>query len=135
SINRCPDGTINPDCRTDPKPIAFNLGYYYDPLRKDLYLFWRRLLELKREERIFKTNHFTLEVADDYEKKIYLVDNEATGDEIKYVIIVGNFGVTPLTTQPFFEETGTWYNMTDNSPFEVNDTQMSITLSPGEFRV
>lgn len=101
SINRCPDGTINPDCRTDPKPIAFNLGYYYDPLRKDLYLFWRRLLELKREERIFKTNHFTLEVADDYEKKIYLVDNEATGDEIKYVIIVGNFGVTPLTTQPF----------------------------------
>lgn len=135
SINRCPDGTINPDCRTDPKPIAFNLGYYYDPLRKDLYLFWRRLLELKREERIFKTNHFTLEVADDYEKKIYLVDNEATGDEIKYVIIVGNFGVTPLTTQPFFQETGTWYNMIDNSPFEVNDTQMSITLSPGEFRV
>src|SRR5690606_24232070 len=62
-------------------------------------------------------------------------DNEATGDEIKYVIIVGNFGVTPLTTQPFFQETGTWYNMIDNSPFEVNDTQMSITLSPGEFRV
>jgi hypothetical protein len=76
-----------------------------------------------------------LEVAPDAEKKIYLVDDTAAGDEIKYVIVVGNFGVTPITTQPFFQETGIWYNMMDNSPFEVSNMAMSFSLEPGEYRI
>lgn len=135
SINYCEDGTIDPGCRTSPKPIAFNLGYTGNQARSALYYSWRRMLELKREEPIFRTTNFTLEVADDVEKKIYLVDDNATGDAIKYVIVVGNFGVTPITTQPFFQESGTWYNMMDNTPFEVTDTAMSVTLNPGEFQI
>ncbi|PKP27127.1 MAG: glycosyltrehalose trehalohydrolase [Bacteroidetes bacterium HGW-Bacteroidetes-2] len=135
SINRCEDGTINNDCRTSPKPIAFDLGYLNNPARLELYHLWRRLLELKREEPIFQTPNFTLEVAADVQKKIYLIDNNATGNQIKYVIVVGNFGVSSITTQPFFQETGTWYDMIDNTPFEVTNTNMTFTLLPGQFRI
>ncbi len=135
SINRCEDGTISNDCRTAPKPNAFAMDYLSNPDRTALYLQWRRFLELKREEPIFRTSNFTLEVAPDAEKKIYLVDDAATGDEIKYVIVVGNFGVTTITTQPFFQETGTWYDMMDNTPFQVTDMAMSIPLEPGEYRI
>jgi glycosidase len=135
SINLCEDGTINNDCRTAPKPIAFNLGYHTNSERMALYHLWRRLIILKNEEPIFKTTNFTLQVADDVQKKIYLVDDNASGNEIKYVIVVGNFGVNSITTQPFFQETGTWYNMIDNSTFEVTNTAMTINLPPGEFRI
>ncbi|PJC06822.1 MAG: glycosyltrehalose trehalohydrolase [Flavobacteriaceae bacterium CG_4_9_14_0_8_um_filter_34_30] len=135
SINRCEDGTISNDCRTSPKPIAFDLGYLNNTERLELYHLWRRLLELKREEPIFQTPNFTLEVAADVQKKIYLIDNNATGNEIKYVIVVGNFGVSSITTQPFFQETGTWYDMIDNTPFEVTNTNMTFTLLPGQFRI
>lgn len=135
SINLCENGTINEDCRTAPKPIAFNLGYHNNTERLALYNSWRRLINLKNEEPIFKTTNFTLQVSDDVQKKIYLVDDNASGNEIKYVIVIGNFGVNSITTQPFFQETGTWYNMLDNTPFEVTNTAMTISLQPGEFRI
>lgn len=135
SINLCENGTINEDCRTAPKPIAFNLGYHNNTERLALYNSWRRLINLKNEEPIFKTTNFTLQVSDDVQKKIYLVDDNASGNEIKFVIVIGNFGVNSITTQPFFQETGTWYNILDNTPFEVTNTAMTISLQPGEFRI
>jgi glycosidase len=135
SINRCEDGSISNDCRTSPKPIAFNLGYHTNQERLALFQLWSRLIGLKNYEPIFRTSNFTLQVADDVQKKIYLVDDTASGDDIKYVIVVGNFGVNSITTQPFFQETGTWYNMIDNAPFEVTNTAMTVSLQPGEFKI
>jgi hypothetical protein len=51
------------------------------------------------------------------------------------VIVVGNFGVTSLTTQPFFQETGTWYDVVTETTIDVTDTAMNVTLAPGEFKV
>jgi hypothetical protein len=51
------------------------------------------------------------------------------------VIIVGNFGVTSLTTQPFFQEAGTWYDVVTETSLEVSDTAMNVSLAPGEFKV
>ena len=133
SINYCEDGTIDNDCRTGPKPIRWD--YLNNSNRTDVYDVWSKLIALKRNEPIFKTDNFTLEVADDFEKKIYLVDDNATGSEPKYVIIVGNFGVTSLTTQPFFQEAGTWYDVVTETSLEVSDTAMNVSLAPGEFKV
>lgn len=133
SINYCEDGTINNDCRTGPKPIRWD--YLNNSDRTDVYDVWSKLIALKRNEPIFKTDNFTLEVADDFEKKIYLVDDNATGSEPKYVIIVGNFGVTSLTTQPFFQEAGTWYDVITETSLEVSNTAMNVTLAPGEFKI
>lgn len=133
SINYCEDGTIDNDCRTGPKPIRWD--YLNNSDRTDVYNVWSKLIALKRNEPIFKTDNFTLEVDDDFEKKIYLVDDNATGSQPKYVIIVGNFGVTSLTTQPFFQEAGTWYDVVTETSLEVSNTSMNVSLAPGEFKV
>lgn len=133
SINHCPDGSISNDCRTAQKPLVWD--YLENPNRMQVYDTWKKLIQFKKQDPIFKTTNFTLETADDVEKKIFLINDDAASDEIKYVTIVGNFGVNQITTQPFFQETGTWYNVLENSPFEVTDTNMSITLEAGEFIV
>lgn len=133
SINYCEDGSIDNDCRTGPKPIRWD--YLNDNNRTDVYEFWSKLIALRLNEPIFKTDNYTLEVADDFEKKIYLIDDNASRDEPKYVIIIGNFGVTELTTQPFFQEAGTWFDVVTETSIEVTDTAMSVTLAPGEFKI
>lgn len=133
SIDHCEDGSIDPDCRTAPKPTPW--GYLQNQDRTDLFESWMKLIEFKKQDPIFKTTNFTLETWDDVEKKIFLVNDNAGEDEIRYVTVVGNFGVNQITTQPFFQETGTWYNVLEETPFEVTDTNMSITLEAGEFIV
>jgi hypothetical protein len=135
SIDQCQNGTINGSCRTDPKPIPWSLGYDTNPNRTQVYDTWSKLIQLKLQEPIFETQNFTLEVADDIEKKIFLVDDNAGPNDLEFVIIVGNFGVNTITTQPFFQETGTWYNLMTETTLPVNDTNMSITLAPGEFKI
>lgn len=133
SINHCPDGSVNNDCRTAVKPIRWD--YVNNANRMAIYDTWKKLIQFKKQDPIFKSTNFTLETANDFEKKIFVVNDEAGEDEIRYVTVVGNFGVTNLTTQPFFQETGTWYNVLEDSPFEVTNANMSITLGPGEFIV
>lgn len=133
SINYCEDGTIDNDCRTGLKPIRWD--YLNNSNRTNVYDFWSKLIALKLNEPIFNTENYTLELANDFEKKIYLVDDNSTGSEPQYVIIVGNFGVTSLTTQPFFQETGTWYDVVTETTIDVTDTNMNITLAPGEFKI
>ncbi|NBC58221.1 MAG: T9SS type A sorting domain-containing protein [Bacteroidetes bacterium] len=135
SINYCPNGTIDNSCRTAPKPIPWGLNYNTNPNRTQVYDTWSKLINLKLQEPIFDTPNFTLEVSDDVEKKIFLVDDNAGPNDLEYVTIVGNFGVNTITTQPFFQETGTWYDLMTETPLQVNDTNMSITLAPGEFKM
>lgn len=133
SINHCPDGTINNDCRTAQKPLVWD--YLDNPNRMQVYDTWKKLIQFKTQDPIFKTTNFTLEVANDIEKKIFLVNDNAADDEIRYVTVVGNFGVTSITTQPFFQEEGTWYDVLTETPYDVTNTNMSFTLQPGEFIV
>ncbi|MGY3794181.1 alpha-amylase family glycosyl hydrolase [Aquimarina sp. 433] len=135
SINRCQDGSNSDNCRTDPKPIRWD---YFDVAdRKDVYDLYTKLIQLKLNEDIFKTDDFTLSVASPTSKKIQLTNNSATGDEIKYVTIIGNFGVNTLSINPTFQETGTWYDLLDDTgaSIEVTDVNATISLEPGEFKV
>lgn len=135
SINHCPDGSIDDGCRTAPKPVPWDLGYQNNPDRMDVYNTFSKLINLKLNNEIFDTDNFTLEVSDQVEKKIFLVNDNAAANELKYVTIVGNFGLFTITTQPFFQETGTWYNLLDETPYQVDNTTQQVTLAPGEFIV
>jgi len=134
-INRCPDGSINNACRTDPKPIPFNLGFDTNLERMALYEFWADLIMLKREEPIFNTNTFSIDAGNaNGLKRIQLTDNTANGEAIKHITILGNFGVTTQSITPEFQETGTWYNLlNNNSPLEITDVNTAISLEPGAF--
>ncbi len=128
------DISIDQNGRTGNKPILWN--YFTEPDRKDLYNLWSKLIQLKKQEPIFKTDNFTLDVANPNGlKKIQLTD-EASNPTIKHLNIIGNFGVTAQNINPDFQQQGTWYNFAnDNEAVNITNTSESITLQPGEFKI
>ena len=139
SIFTCSNGTLptpygNDQCKLDEKPDGWD--FLNDQNRVDLYNTWSQLIALKLAEPIFKTTTFTLDVGNaNGLKKIQLEDTNATGNSIRYVTVLGNFGITTQSINPTFQETGTWYNMLTNETIEVTNTANEISLEPGQFYV
>ena len=128
------DVNIDFNGRVGNKPIKWE--YFDEPNRKNLYDTWARLIKLKKQEAIFKTANFTLDVANTNGlKKIQLTD-DTTNPAIKHINIIGNFGVTTQSINPDFQQTGTWYDFADNNAaLNVTNTNTSISLAPGEFKI
>ena len=128
------DISIDDPCRVCNKPILWN--YFTEPDRKDLYDTWVKLIKLKKQQEIFRTDNFTLDVANaNGLKKIQLTD-DASNPDLKHVNIIGNFGVTTQNIIPAFQETGIWYDLlNDNESINVTNVNATIVLQPGEFKV
>jgi glycosidase len=134
SINTCPNGTISNDCRTSNKPIKWD--YVNDPERKALYDVWAKLIKLKEEESIFQTSDFTIDASKTSGLKTIKLTNEDDNASLKYLNVIGNFGVTSQSINPGFQEPGIWYDLLNNNQeLNVSNVNQLISLQPGEFRV
>jgi 1,4-alpha-glucan branching enzyme len=128
------DVSINDPCRVCNKPIKWE--YATDPERNSLYETWAKLIKLKLQEPIFQSSEFTVD-ADHASglKKVQITDNEA-GAELRYLNILGNFGVVAQQIDPEFQTTGVWYDLLDNNKsLNVSDVNAPILLQPGEYRI
>lgn len=127
--------SIDENGRTGRKPIRWE--YLDNANRTAIYDTWADLIKLKLGEAIFETTDFSMDLgAPTGLKTIHLTDNSASGDAIKYITVIGNFGMVEQAINPNFQETGTWYNLLeDNSPIMVSNATEPISLAPGEFRV
>lgn len=134
SINHCADGTNNSDCRTAPKPIRWD---YLDVAeRKAIYDTWAKLIQLRHENAIFGTDQFTLDVdAANGLKSIHLTTSGSDVNALKYVTVIGNFGLITQSIVPNFQQKGTWVNLMDGSYLEVQDVNAPIELAPGAFKI
>lgn len=138
SINHCPNGTINPDCRVAAKPVRWE--YYQNEDRRKLYDHIADLNKLRNAYDVFTSGQVTFEGNNELMKQLTLrntpyVSNPTSNDEMN-VVIVSNFGVAEATKQFNFPHTGTWYNYTDgNKKLNVPATAMSLTLKASEFRM
>jgi len=126
SINHCPNGTINNNCRVDPKPIRWN--YLQDPDRKALYNLTSDLIYLKTNFDVFNTRDF------EYQLEAPLKRVKLTSEDMN-VISIGNFRVVAGAIRPIFHKTGMWYDYISGDSLMVTDTFMVMTLAPGEFRM
>lgn len=129
------DYSIDYNGRTGNKPILWE---YYDNVdRRDVYETWAALNLLAVEEPIFETMDFTMDVdGPSGLKTIHLTDAAAGENEIGYVVIVGNFGVTEQEMDPKFQETGVWYEfLANNLKHVVTNVNEPLLLAPGEFRI
>lgn len=126
SINYCPDGTINGNCRVDPKPIHWD--YNESPNRARIYEVMRSLIHLKTEYDVFNTTDFSLDVTG-YGKKIHL-----NSPEMK-VAVLGNFDVVTTNISNPFQETGWWYEYFTGDSIQVTNTAEVQVLAPGEYRL
>ncbi|MEM9546366.1 MAG: alpha-amylase family glycosyl hydrolase [Bacteroidota bacterium] len=126
SINRCVNGTINPNCRLDPKPIRWD--YKEDLQRKQLYDVTAALIKLKTEYDITNTDTYNHRLE---EGKKYIRLNS---DELN-AIVVGNFEVGARSIAPGFQHTGWYYDYITGDSINVENQLMNLVLQAGEYHI
>lgn len=120
------DYSIDYDCRTCPKPILWEY-YDYNPRRK-LYDVYAAMNALRRDYPTFTS----LDIDYDFNgafKRINLYHPEMAA------VVIGNFGVEPVSGLPNFPFTGTWYEYFTGSEIIEENLANEFMLMPGEYRV
>lgn len=118
------DISIDEGGRLGQKPPKWD--YLENYARESLWDFYANVIDLKKNEDVFRTSDFEMDVANPV-KSISL-----NGDEVD-VRLVGNFGLTSSGKAPFFSHTGWWYNHFQGDSINVTDPNMVVALRPGEF--
>lgn len=126
SINYCQNGTINNNCRVDPKPIKWN--YYSQYARKKLYNVYASLNTLKTTYPAFSTTNYQIQFSGQF-KSMHL------NDAAMNVTILGNFGIAAGTMDPSFQSTGWWYEYFTGDSIYVNNIHDPVSLIQGEYRL
>lgn len=127
SINTCQNSTIDPNCRTDKKPIRWD--YFTQTNRKrlyDIYASLNNLRKLKPDAFISGTTEW------------------GTGGLFKWlrinhsslkIVVVSNMDVETHTGTVSFPTAGTYYNYLLGGTFNATGGTQSFTLAPGEYHV
>lgn len=121
------DVSIDDPCRTCAKAILWN--YLNEPDRRDLYRTYQVMNKLKLEHLDFFSKEPTFRGLNQMLKYIKFEDN---GD---HVLIYGNFGTSNTNVQPFFPNTGWWYDIITGDSLNVTDVNMTISYAAGEYHV
>jgi len=120
------DYSINYNDRVGRKPVRWD--FYDDANRRSLYNLWAELIALRKSFPVFTTNDFSLSVID-AGKRITLLHDDMN------VVIVGNFDVTQKNFSFSFPEIGQWFEYFSQTDIDIQSTNQTITLNPGEFRI
>lgn len=126
SINYCENGTINNNCRTDPKPLHWD--YLDNGNRRKLFDVYSAMLRLRMQYDVFTSGAETLSVSGEV-KRIQLKLNDHN------ITLIGNFGMADQTISPNFQHTGSWYEFFSGNQLTVTDINASILLKAGEYRL
>ncbi|MEP6792819.1 MAG: alpha-amylase family glycosyl hydrolase, partial [Saprospiraceae bacterium] len=127
SINRCTNGTMNNNCRLDPKPIRWD--YLLDATRKKLHDVVASVIYLKENYSTFSTHDFEFNDANFFVKLIHL------NDPVMDATVIANFRIINSDVIPKFQHTGIWYEYFTGDSLVVTDTEKRITFKPGEYRI
>lgn len=129
SINYCENGTVNNNCRTDPKPIHWN--YYQSAARVQLRNVYKTLLEL-RSNPFFDKLFVAGEVQHDLTGAAKWL--RLTSDSSK-IVVLGNFGTSQGAVQLSFPQAGIWFDLFTGEPFAATGNTQSINLPAGGYKV
>ena len=129
SINHCTNGTVNNNCRLDPKPIKWD--YLQNANRKNLYDVYSSMLKL-RNHPLFKNGFVTDRVTHSLSGAFKWI--KLTTDTSN-ILVVGNFDVVSTTGSVIFQNSGTWYDYLTNQTIAATGSAQNITFQPGEYHV
>jgi hypothetical protein len=143
SIFTCNNGTVNTDfdvttgdCKLDTKPQEqWTNNWLAVPNRLEIYNNYKRLIQLKIDEPVFEGDYAISPDANNVKQRIYVYNNSFPSTQLKNVVIIANFSVATLAINPSFPYAGNWYNLMDNTLYNVSNTTATISLPPGGFRV
>ena len=128
-----PDDSLPGDCKLDQKTSAFGLGYDAVAARQSVKEAWAKILEIRLNNDVFDTKTFVVE-SGNLMPRIYVYKN-ASSSALKNVVILANFTLSPQNIVPNFPYNGPWFNLMDNTSFNVSDVAAPITIEPGGFRI
>ncbi|KAF2507823.1 T9SS type A sorting domain-containing protein [Flavobacterium zhairuonense] len=142
SIYTCNDGTVNDnsatisgDCKLDTKPQPqWAENWLGDTNRNKIYYDWAKMINMKVTEPVF-LGTATMASANTLTVNIKITNSNLAATQLKDVLILANFDVTPQNVATGFQYTGTWYNLMDNSSINVSDVNATVNLAPGEYRI
>jgi hypothetical protein len=125
SINY-PSGTSN--SRLASKPPRWD--YMNNPDRLKLYNQYQSLLQLRRNNPLFRTSNFTMDVAGAVKKITLNFEN-------KTAIVLGNFDVVSSNVSAGFPHTGIWYDYISGDSLVLTDVNLNYNLifKAGEYRL
>ncbi len=127
SINRCTNGSVNNNCRLDPKPVRWD--YFEEENRGGLYDRIAALTHLKTSYPTFATRDFDFNDSNFFVKSVTLLHPEMDA------LVLANFRVIESQVIPKFPYTGTWYEYFTGEILEVTDTEERLPFAPGEYRI
>jgi 1,4-alpha-glucan branching enzyme len=128
-INYCQDGTVNNNCRTDPKPIHWD--YLQNTQRLRLHDIFAALIKL-RFNPLYKDDFTSNRISWDLSGAVKYI--KLTTDTSN-LLVVGNFDVLPQTSTITFQNAGTWYDYLSTATITATGSAQSINLQPGEYHV
>jgi hypothetical protein len=120
------DVSIDFNGRLGEKPPKWN--YLQDWRRRNLMYVYSALIDLKKNEDVFSTNDYSLDLYSAL-KKIRLNSTEMS------VVVIGNFDTEEGEINPEFYFTGTWYNYWTGDSIVVTNVNETIKLQAGEYRL
>jgi hypothetical protein len=133
SINRCENGTIDPNCRLDKKPILWN--YQQVVQRKRLHDIFTSLNKLRfhpwyKDVFIAQNINLSRNLSGAFKT---MTLRSATDSSM--LCVLGNFEVTAQTSSFTFPSAGTWYDYLTGATFTPTGGAQNITLQPGELHI
>jgi 1,4-alpha-glucan branching enzyme len=137
SINHCPDGTVNNDCRISPKPVRWD--YKDDEARDFLFRVTSDVIRLKTTYDVFSSGSAVITNDSELVKQILLKNDPytatpASSDEMN-AVVVSNFDVSSRNVSVTFPHGGTWYRYFQGDEVEVTGTSLSTSMAPGEYEI
>jgi len=122
------DYSIDYNGRVGNKPVRWD--YFEDANRKSLYNQIASINMLKTTyEEFYAPDNFIHDLDNGAIKSMTLSNGS------NHVVIVGNFDVTEQDVTITFPETGTYYDYFGQSTIEVSNTQTTITMAPGAYKI
>jgi 1,4-alpha-glucan branching enzyme len=145
SIWTCNNGIVNSDydnntppgdCKLDTKPQPqWTNNWLAIPERAKIYTDWSKMINLKRNNPVFKGDYSISPDGNNVRQRIYIFDNNLPASQLKNVVILANFSVASQGINPSFPYAGTWVNLMDNTTINVTNTTTPITIESGGFRI
>jgi 1,4-alpha-glucan branching enzyme len=138
SINYCPDGTVNQNCRVSPKPVKWE--YREDAARHELYAHIGDLNRLRQTYDVFSQGTATIPSGASLTKVIGIKNKPytatpASADEMN-AVVVANFDVTDKSMSVAFPHTGTWYDYySAGRTIDVASLTSTMTIPKGEYKI
>ncbi|SDX02073.1 alpha-amylase family glycosyl hydrolase [Flavobacterium degerlachei] len=141
SIFTCNNGSVNTsddaitgDCKLDTKPQPqWSSNWLGDNNRNKIYTDWAKMITMKIKEPVF-SGTATIS-SSSLTPTIKITNSSLASSQLKDVLVLANFDLATKDVPTGFPNTGTWYNLMDNTSINVTDVNAAISIPAGEFRI